>query len=345
MSARGWSLEDRPSVLNLTSGGGGELHFDSEPSGMSFMDTCREQVRGKGLRIVFPEGQDERAVAAAKQLKEEGLAVPIVLSASEIAGVETHNPADSPEAERLAKVFWELRKHKGLSEEQAQQKILEPHYFAALMVREGLADGMVSGLRSETKPFLPAFQVIKMRPGFSKASSVFIMCWPDKTYFYTDCSVNISPDSQTLADIALATADTVKAFSLEPKVAFLSFSTQGSAKHADVDKVTKALEIARQAAPELKLDGEMQFDAATVPSVAERKYPGSEVAGHANVFVFPDLDAGNIAYKITERLGGASAVGPILQGLNKPVNDVSRGCSVQDLVDVSVITAVQALAL
>lgn len=323
----------------------GKLNPNSELPGMSFMDKCRDTVRGKGLRIVFPEGHDDRAVSAAKQLKEENLGEPILLGASSSGGIETHDPSNSPQAQRLAQVFWELRKHKGLSQEQAAEKILEPHYFAALMVREGLADGMVSGLHSETKPFLPAFQVIKMRPGFTKASSVFIMCWPEKTYFYTDCSVNISPDSQTLADIALATADTVRAFSLEPKVALLSFSTRGSATHADVDKVTKALEIAREAAPELKIDGEMQFDAAIIPSVAERKSPGSPVAGQANVFVFPDLDAGNIAYKITERLGGAAAVGPILQGLNKPVNDVSRGCSVQDLVDVSVITAIQALAL
>lgn len=312
---------------------------------MSFMEKCRDLVRGKNKRIVFPEGQDERAVAAAKQLKAEGLGVPIVLGAGPIEGIETRDPASDPERAQLAKVFYELRKHKGLTEEQAAQKVLEPHFFGALLVKQGLADGMVSGLRSETKPFLPAFQIIKMRAGFSRASSVFIMCWPDKTYFYADCSVNISPDSQTLSDIALATADTVRAFSLEPKVAFLSFSTRGSAEHADVDKVTQALALAKAAAPELQVDGEMQFDAATIPSVAERKYPGSKVAGQANVFIFPDLDAGNIAYKITERLGGAAAVGPILQGLNKPVNDVSRGCSVQDLVDVSVITGCQALAL
>jgi len=184
-----------------------------------------------------------------------------------------------------------------------------------------------------------------MRQDVTRASSVFIMCWPDKTYFYADCSVNIDPDPETLASIALATADTVKGFNIEPKVAFLSFSTQGSADHRRVDKVTEALEIARNLRPDLALDGEMQFDAAILPSVAARKYPSSQVAGQANVFIFPDLDSGNIAYKITERLGGAAAVGPILQGLNKPVNDVSRGCSVQDLVDVSVITGVQALAL
>lgn len=311
---------------------------------MSFMESCRQQVRGRELRIVYPEGVDERAGKAAQQLQTEGLGKAVVLGTSAIPGVETHHPREHPDFERFVSAFVELRKHKGMTEEKARDVLTQPHFFGAMMVREGLADGMVSGLRSETKPFLPAFQVVKMRKGFSRASSVFIMCWPDKTYFYADCSVNIDPDPETLSQIALATAGTVRAFGLEPKVAFLSFSTQGSAEHARVDKVTEALRLAKQAAPDLLLDGEMQFDAAILPSVAKRKYPGSQVAGHANVFIFPDLDAGNIAYKITERLGGAAAVGPILQGLNKPVNDVSRGCSVQDLVDVSVITGVQALA-
>lgn len=298
------------------------------------MESCREKVRGRNLRIVYPEGVEERAVKAAEQFNSEGLGEAIVLN----------DVTSRPEFEKYVENFMELRKHKGCTRDQAVECMSQPHYFGAMMVREGLAHGMVSGLRSETKPFLPAFQVVKMRKGFSRASSVFVMCWPDRTFFYADCSVNIDPDSQTLASIAVATAQTVKAFGLEPRVAFLSFSTRGSAEHARVDKVTEALRLAREQAPDIAMDGEMQFDAALLPSVAERKYPGSEVAGQANVFIFPDLDAGNIAYKITERLGGAAAVGPILQGLNKPVNDVSRGCSVQDLVDVGVITGVQALA-
>jgi phosphate acetyltransferase len=324
---------------------GGSYPLFFEQAVMSFMETCRDLVRGRELRIVYPEGHDQRAVDAALQMSKEKLGAPIVLGCGPIDGVETHDPAQHPERERLASVCLELRKHKGMTEEQAAELTLKPHFFAALMVREGLADGMVSGLHSETKPFLPAFQMIKMRKGFSRASSVFIMCWPDKTYFYADCSVNIDPDPETLASIALATADTVKALGHEPKVAFLSFSTRGSADHARVDKVTEALKIAKAAEPDLAMDGEMQFDAAILPSVAKRKCPGSPVGGEANVFIFPDLDSGNIAYKITERIGGAAAVGPILQGLNKPVNDVSRGCSVQDLVDVGVITGVQALAL
>lgn len=309
---------------------------------MSFMDECRDRVRGKGLRIVFPEGQDERAVEAAKRLKQEGLGVPILLGAT-VEGVECRDPGTDPDASTLAQRFYELRQHKGISQEQAAATAALPHYFGALMVREGLADGMVSGLRSETKPFLPAFQVIKLKPGVTRASSVFLMSWPDKLYFYADCSVNIAPDSETLSAIALATANTAQAFGVEPKVAFLSFSTRGSAEHALVDHVSRAVELTKKAAPDLAVDGEMQFDAAIIPSVAERKAPGSPVGGQANVFIFPDLDAGNIAYKITERLGGAAAIGPVLQGLNFPVNDVSRGCSVQDLVDVAVITGIQAL--
>lgn len=310
---------------------------------MSFMDECRERVRGKGLRIVYPEGVDERAIKAARQLKAEDLGHPIVLGAPSQDGIECRDPGSDDNLERFSQLFYEMRKHKGLTFEKATETMAQPHYFAAMMVKEGLADGMVSGLRSETKPFLPAFQVIKLKPGVSRASSVFLMTWPDKLYFYADCSVNIDPDSETLSAIALATAQTARAFGVEPKVAFLSFSTRGSAQHAMVDHVTRAVELTRKAAPELAVDGEMQFDAAILPSVAERKAPGSPVGGQANVFIFPDLDAGNIAYKITERLGGAAAIGPILQGLCHPVNDVSRGCSVQDLVDVAVITGIQAL--
>jgi phosphate acetyltransferase len=204
---------------------------------------------------------------------------------------------------------------------------------------------MVSGLNSETKPFIPAFEIIKMQEGLSRVSSVFIMAWPDgRVLFYADCSVNIAPDAATLAEIGRATAQSARAFGHEPRVAFLSFSTRDSAKDVSIDRVKEAVALVRKAEPALRVDGEIQFDAAYVPAVARKKCPDSLLGGEANVFIFPDLNAGNIAYKITERLAGAAAFGPILQGLRRPVNDVSRGCSVQDFADIAAITALQGLS-
>jgi phosphate acetyltransferase len=261
-----------------------------------------------------------------------------------LEGVEVHDPASDAAASRHAETYLDLRRHKGVDAEAAKARLLLPHYFAALMVRAGEADGFVSGLNSETKPFLPAFETIGLREGLRRASSAFIMAWPERVLFYADCAVNIAPDAATLAEIARATAATARAFGFEPRVALLSFSTRGSAQHESVDRVCEAVRLVREAEPELLVDGELQFDAAFVPGVALKKCQDSPLEGKANVFVFPDLGAGNIAYKITERLAGASAIGPIFQGLRKPVNDVSRGCSVQDLADVAVITAAQALA-
>jgi phosphate acetyltransferase len=257
-----------------------------------------------------------------------------------LAGIDVVTPSTHPHQSALAQIYFEKRKHKGITPEQAQAKSLLPHYFGALLVQAGHASGMVSGLNSETKPFLPAFEIIGLSEGMTRASSVFIMDWPDQTLFYADCSVNIAPDPATLAAIAMATAGSASKFGFEPRVAFLSFSTRDSAKHELVDRMKEAAAIARSNAPDLILDGEIQFDAAFVPEVAARKAPGSPFAtAAANVFIFPDLNAGNIAYKITERLGGARAIGPLLQGLRRPINDVSRGCSVDDLVDVATMTA------
>jgi phosphate acetyltransferase len=319
---------------------------------MAFMESVRGRVRGKGARIVYPEGLEERALRAAAMLRDEDLARPILVGPEakvrdraravslDLEGIEVRDPERDAEAPAYAAAYHELRKHKGVTPEAAAAKARLPHYFGALMVHAGAAHGMVSGLNSETKPFLPAFEIVRMREGFKRASSVFVMDWPDRTAFYADCSVNIAPDAETLAEIGRATAATVRAFGIEPRVAFLSFSTRDSAKDASIDRVKEAVARARKDEPALVVDGEIQFDAAYVPGVARKKAPDSPfVDGAANVFIFPDLNAGNIAYKITERLGGAAAIGPILQGLRKPVNDVSRGCSVQDFADVAVITA------
>ena len=316
------------------------------------MENVRRRVRGQGARIVFPEGLEERALRAAALLRDEQLAQPILVAARaaaedharrlgvDLGGILVRDPATDPETAAFAATYHDLRKHKGLTLEAAVAKARLPHYFGALMVQSGAAHGMVAGLNSETKPFLPAFEIVRMREGFKRASSVFIMDWPDRTLFYADCSVNIAPDATTLAEIARGTAATVRAFGLEPRVALLSFSTRDSAKDASIDRVKEALALVRAAEPDLVVDGEVQFDAAFLPAVAQKKAPDSPfVNGAANVFVFPDLNSGNIAYKITERLGGAAAIGPILQGLRKPVNDVSRGCSVQDFADVAVLTA------
>jgi phosphate acetyltransferase len=322
---------------------------------MSFMEQARDRVRGKGLRIVYPEALEERALRAAAWLRERDLVRPVLVGSLpavreraaalgvSLEGVEVRDPASDVVRAEYQAGYLELRRHKGATPELARERLALPHYFGAAMVRAGHADGMVSGLVSETKPFVPAFEIVKTRPGFTRVSSVFIMVFPERVLFYADCSVNIAPDAATLAEIGRATAATARAFGFEPKLAFLSFSTRGSAQHESVDRVREAARLAREAEPGLTLDGELQFDAAFVPSVARQKCPDSPLAGEANVLVFPDLNAGNIAYKITERLGGAAAIGPILQGLNRPVNDVSRGCSVQDLADVGVITAVQAM--
>jgi phosphate acetyltransferase len=321
---------------------------------MSFMDDAYEKVKGKGRRVVYPEGLEERAIRAARWLSDRGLVAPVLIGPRDgvqakarslgvtLDGVELRDPATDPKRPAFEAAYLELRRHKGVTPEVAHERAGLPHYFAALAVRAGEASGFVSGLNSETKPFLPAFEVVKMRPGFKRASSVFVMAWESKVYFYADCSMNIAPDAETLAEIGRATAQSARAFGYEPRVAFLSFSTRDSAKDASIDRVKEAVARVRRDEPGLLVDGEMQFDAAIVPEVAKKKCPDGPLEGKANVFVFPDLNSGNIAYKITERLGGARAIGPIFQGLNKPANDVSRGCSVQDFADVAVITALQA---
>jgi len=316
----------------------------------------RRRVRGKGKRIVYPEGAEERAVQAAAHVRDQNWAKPILLgNRTEIEKVAQENklnldgitiidPASDANFSSYVDEYYELRKHKGTTKEDALKKVKATNYFGALMVHRNEADGMVSGLNSETKPFIPAFEIIKLKEGFKRASSMFVLEWPERLLFFADCAVNIDPDAQTLSDIAHATAQTVRGFGYEPRIAFLSFSTRDSAKSPLVDKVKEATRLAKIELPDCIMDGEVQFDAALLPSVAKKKAKDSPFVEYgANVFIFPDLNCGNIAYKISERLGNAVATGPILQGLNKPINDISRGSSFEGLANVTVLTAAAAV--
>lgn len=317
----------------------------------------RSKIAGKGIKIVFPEGNDERVVRAAARLKFEGLADPIILGEAEeiksllrqFGFVEQNytiiNPATYPELDKMKELFLELRKGKATAED-ADRLLLDVNYFGVMLVKMGLADGMVSGaIHSTADTVRPALQIIKTKPGISRTSGVFLMNRENtkERYIFADCAINIDPNAQELAEIAINAADTAKIFDLDPKIAMLSFSTKGSAKAPQAEKVQEATKLAKELAPDLALDGELQFDAAFVPETAAIKAPNSDVAGYANVFIFPDLQSGNIGYKIAQRLGMFEAVGPILQGLNSPVNDLSRGSSAEDIYKLAIITAAQSL--
>ena len=315
----------------------------------------KEKVTGQNLRIVFPEGQDERILAAAGRLAAEKIITPILIG--NIADIEAkakdmdisldsaeiYDPSSFLMMDELVAAFIERRKGKA-TEEDARRILLDENYFGTMLVYANKADGQVSGAAHSTAETVrPALQIIKTKEGVRKTSGVFIMVRDDEKYVFADCAINISPDSQDLAEIAIESAKTARMFDIEPRVAMLSFSTKGSAKSPETEKVSAALEAAKVRDPLLIIDGEFQFDAAFVPSVAEKKAPDSPIQGDANVFVFPSLEAGNIGYKIAQRLGNFEAVGPILQGLNRPVNDLSRGCSEEDVYKLALITAAQAL--
>lgn len=315
----------------------------------------QEKVAGKDVKIVFPEGLDERILVAVNNLAVNKVLKPIVVGNKEdiqakakelnltLDGVDIFDPHTYEGMEELVQAFVERRKGKA-TEEQARKALLDENYFGTMLVYKGLADGLVSGAAHSTADTVrPALQIIKTKEGVKKTSGVFIMARGDEQYVFADCAINIAPDSQDLAEIAIESANTAQMFDIDPRVAMLSFSTKGSAKSDETDKVAEAVKIAKEKAPELTLDGEFQFDAAFVPSVAEKKAPDSDIKGDANVFVFPSLEAGNIGYKIAQRLGGFEAVGPILQGLNMPVNDLSRGCNAEDVYNLALITAAQAL--
>ncbi|HEP2341990.1 TPA: phosphate acetyltransferase [Streptococcus pyogenes] len=323
----------------------------------SLFGGLREKILGKNMKIVFPEGNDERVVRAAARLKFEGLLEPIILGQSEeIRNLLTKlgfadqdytiiNPNEYADFDKMKEAFVDIRKGKATLED-ADKMLRDVNYFGVMLVKMGLADGMVSGaIHSTADTVRPALQIIKTKPGISRTSGVFLMNRENTSerYVFADCAINIDPTAQELAEIAVNTAETAKIFDIDPKIAMLSFSTKGSGKAPQVDKVREATEIAKGLNPDLALDGELQFDAAFVPETAAIKAPDSAVAGQANTFIFPDLQSGNIGYKIAQRLGMFDAIGPILQGLNKPVNDLSRGSSAEDIYKLAIITAAQAI--
>jgi phosphate acetyltransferase len=315
----------------------------------------KEKLTGKEVKIVFPEGLDERILKAAGRLAQEKVLTPILIGDIEqiqakaaelnvsLDAAEIYDPKNYAMIDELVQSFVERRKGKA-TEEDARKILLDENYFGTMLVHTNKADGLVSGaIHSTADTVRPALQIIKTKQGVSKTSGVFIMVRGEEKYVFADCAINIAPDSNDLAEIAVESAKTANMFNIEPRVAMLSFSTKGSAKSPETEKVSVAVEEAKKRDPQLIVDGEFQFDAAFVRSVAKSKAPGSPLQGDANVFVFPSLEAGNIGYKIAQRLGNFEAVGPILQGLNRPVNDLSRGCNEEDVYKLALITAGQSL--
>ena len=332
---------------------------------MTLMEKIIARAQSNKQRIVLPESLEERTITAADKAQADGLAEIILIGNREeilalsdklglchIKDCTIIDPATSEKTEEYAQLLTKLREKKGMTIEKARQQVLDPLYFGCLIIKSGDADGQISGALSTTGDTLrPALQIIKCAPGISCVSGAMLLITDAKQYgedgvlVVGDVAVTPMPDASQLAQIAVCTAQTAKSVAgfAEPRVAMLSFSTKGSAKHEVVDKVVEATRLAQELAPELKIDGELQADAALVPSVGEKKAPGSTIAGHANTLVFPCLEVGNIGYKLVQRLAGADAIGPILQGIARPVNDLSRGCSVDDIYKMVAITACQAM--
>lgn len=324
---------------------------------MDLFTDLASKVKGQSKTLVFPEGEDQRIQGAAVRLKNDGLVEPVLLgneadikqnaqtNGFDLTGIKVIDPATYPDEKKQAMLDALVARRKGKNTPEQAAKMLEDvSYFGTMLVYLQEVDGMVSGAVHATGDTVrPALQIIKTKPGSKRISGAFVMQKGDQRLLFADCAINIELDAPTMAEVAVQSAHTAQLFGIDPKVAMLSFSTKGSAKGDMVTKVAEATNLAHEMAPELALDGELQFDAAFVASVGEKKAPGSKVAGHANVFVFPDLQSGNIGYKIAQRLGGFEAIGPILQGLNAPISDLSRGANEEDVYKVALVTAAQAL--
>jgi phosphate acetyltransferase len=323
-----------------------------------FIYTLNKKAQSQKMRIVLPEGHDDRILRAAEQLVNQDLVEIILLHNNpesvrqkvtnlglnfDINKIQIIAPGKSPKFKEYAQQLYEFRKAKGMTIQIAEDLMCDGSYFGTMMVKMGDADGMVSGAVNTTQHTIrPALQFVKTKPGFKVVSSVFFMCLENRVLVYGDCAVNPNPNAEELAEIAISSANTAKAFGIEPKVAMLSYSSGTSGKGEEVEKVKKATALVKAMAPELLVEGPIQYDAAVEPSIASKKMPDSLVAGQATVLIFPDLNTGNNTYKAVQRETGTIAIGPVLQGLNKPVNDLSRGCTVEDIVNTVIITAIQA---